>query len=127
MVEEYDKPILDALHEPDTAEGNREHLRGLYATILEVHQSLNGSFLEAVTQDPAGSQARFDALYNLLLADNYAGLRQMFGSLFAGIPYELSMSGRRGQYEGHYAVVLYAYVDASGLAAQLEEPFCQHR
>lgn len=31
LVDEYDKPILDALGEYDTARANRDYLRGLYA------------------------------------------------------------------------------------------------
>ena len=33
LVDEYDKPILDALEEPETARANRDDLRGLYGTI----------------------------------------------------------------------------------------------
>ena len=32
LVDEYDKPILDALEEPEIAWANRDYLRGLYAT-----------------------------------------------------------------------------------------------
>ena len=32
LVDEYDKPILDALDEPDLAKANRDDLRGLYGT-----------------------------------------------------------------------------------------------
>ena len=33
LVDEYDKPILDALDAPDVARVNRDYLRGLYSTI----------------------------------------------------------------------------------------------
>ncbi len=33
LVDEYDKPILDALHDPDRARANREALRGIYGII----------------------------------------------------------------------------------------------
>ena len=33
LIDEYDKPILDALSAPDAARANRDALRGLYATI----------------------------------------------------------------------------------------------
>ncbi len=33
LVDEYDKPILDALHDPDRARANREYLRGFYGII----------------------------------------------------------------------------------------------
>ena len=35
LVDEYDKPILDALEEPEIARANRDYLRGLYATIKD--------------------------------------------------------------------------------------------
>ena len=35
LVDEYDKPILDALDVPDVARANRDFLRGLYATIKD--------------------------------------------------------------------------------------------
>ena len=35
LVDEYDKPMLDALEEPETARANRDYLRGLYATIKD--------------------------------------------------------------------------------------------
>ncbi len=85
---------------------------------LEVRQSLNES---AVTGNSPSSQRQSDALYDLLFAGDYAGLKQLFGSLFADIPHESSLSGRQGQYGGHYASVLCAYANASGLETQLEE------
>ena len=33
LVDEYDKPMLDALDTPETARANREFLRGLYSTV----------------------------------------------------------------------------------------------
>jgi len=33
LVDEYDKPILDGLHDPDLARANREYLRGVYGII----------------------------------------------------------------------------------------------
>jgi len=33
LVDEYDKPILDVLHNPETAMSNREYLRGFYGII----------------------------------------------------------------------------------------------
>ncbi len=33
LVDEYDKPILDALHDPDRARANRDYLRGVYGII----------------------------------------------------------------------------------------------
>ena len=35
LIDEYDKPILDALEVPDIARANRDFLRGLYAVIKD--------------------------------------------------------------------------------------------
>ena len=35
LVDEYDKPILDVLHDPDRARANREYLRGVYGIIKD--------------------------------------------------------------------------------------------
>ena len=35
LIDEYDKPILEALEEPEIAGANRDYLRGLYATIKD--------------------------------------------------------------------------------------------
>ena len=35
LIDEYDKPILDALEEPEFAGANRDYLRGLYATVKD--------------------------------------------------------------------------------------------
>jgi len=35
LVDEYDKPILDGLHDPDRARANREYLRGIYGIIKD--------------------------------------------------------------------------------------------
>ncbi len=35
LVDEYDKPILDTLHDPDRARANREYLRGVYGIVKD--------------------------------------------------------------------------------------------
>ena len=35
LVDEYDKPILDALDEPEVARANRDFLRSVYAVVKE--------------------------------------------------------------------------------------------
>ena len=36
LVDEYDKPILDALDAPEVARANRDYLRGLYGVIKDL-------------------------------------------------------------------------------------------
>ena len=45
LVDEYDKPILDALEEPEIARANRDFLRGLYATIKDRDAHIKFTFL----------------------------------------------------------------------------------
>ena len=49
LVDEYDKPILDALDAPDVARANRDFLRGLYATIKDCDAHVRFTFLTGVS------------------------------------------------------------------------------
>ena len=51
LVDEYDKPILDALHDaPDTAAANRDDLRGLYGTIKTCDAHVELTFITGVSR-----------------------------------------------------------------------------
>ena len=50
LVDEYDKPILDALEAPDVARANRDFLRGLYATIKDCDAHVRFTFLTGVSR-----------------------------------------------------------------------------
>ena len=50
LVDEYDKPILDALEEPEVARANRDYLRGLYATIKDCDAHVRFCFLTGVSK-----------------------------------------------------------------------------
>ena len=50
LVDEYDKPILDALEEPGVARANRDYLRGLYATIKDCDAHVRFCFLTGVSK-----------------------------------------------------------------------------
>ena len=50
LVDEYDKPILDALDEPEIARANRDFLRGLYATIKDSDAHIKFTFLTGVSK-----------------------------------------------------------------------------
>ena len=50
LVDEYDKPILDALEEQEIARGNRDFLRGLYATIKDRDAHVRFSFITGVSK-----------------------------------------------------------------------------
>ena len=50
LVDEYDKPILDALEVPEIARANRDFLRGLYATIKDSDAHIKFTFLTGVSK-----------------------------------------------------------------------------
>ena len=50
LVDEYDKPILDALDVPKVARANRDYLRGLYAVIKDSDADIRFSFLTGVSK-----------------------------------------------------------------------------
>ena len=50
LVDEYDKPILDALDVPEVARANRDYLRGLYSTIKFADAHVRFTFLTGVSK-----------------------------------------------------------------------------
>ena len=64
LVDEYDKPILDALEVPEVARANRDFLRGLYATIKDSDAYIKFTFLTGVSKFSTGSL--FSGLNNLI-------------------------------------------------------------
>ena len=50
LVDEYDKPILDALDEPPVARANREFLRGVYSVIKDSEAHVRFTFLTGVSK-----------------------------------------------------------------------------
>ncbi len=50
LVDEYDKPILDALHQPDVARTNRDFLRGFYGVVKDSDAHIRFSFFTGVSK-----------------------------------------------------------------------------
>ena len=50
LVDEYDKPILDALDMPETARANRDYLRGLYGVIKASDAHVRFTFVTGVSK-----------------------------------------------------------------------------
>ena len=50
LVDEYDKPILDHLNEPDLATANRDLLRGFYGTIKSLDEHIKMLFITGITK-----------------------------------------------------------------------------
>ena len=64
LVDEYDKPILDALDAPEAARANRDFLRGLYATIKASDAHVKFTFLTGVSK--FSKVSLFSGLNNLI-------------------------------------------------------------
>ena len=63
LVDEYDKPILDALEVQEVARANRDYLRGVYATIKDCDAHVRFCFLTGVSKFSKASL--FSGLNNL--------------------------------------------------------------
>ena len=64
LVDEYDKPILDALDAPDVARANREFLRGVYSVIKDCDAHVRFTFLTGVSR--FSKVSLFSGLNNLI-------------------------------------------------------------
>ncbi len=49
LVDEYDKPILDVLHDPELARANRDYLRGFYGIIKDSAEHVRFVFVTGVS------------------------------------------------------------------------------
>ena len=87
----------------------------------EVRQSFNESLLRHLVQDAARQTANSDRLYDLLEANDFAGMRTLFQAFYASIPYEWYTNNAIADYEGYYASVFYSYFAATGLDVTVED------
>ena len=87
----------------------------------EVRQSLNESLLRRLVQDATRQTANSDRLYELLEADDFAGLETLFQAFFASIHYEWYTNNDIAAYEGYYASVFYSYFAATGFDVTVED------
>ena len=87
----------------------------------EVRQSLNEQLLRRLVQDPAHQIANSIRLSRLLAARDIAGLKELFHSFFASIPYQWYTNNHIADYEGFYASVFYSYFAALGYEIAVEE------
>ena len=73
LVDEYDKPILDALAEPETARANRNFLRGFYGVIKDCDEHIRFCFLTGVSKfSKAGLFSGLNNLRDITLSPAYA-------------------------------------------------------
>lgn len=102
------------------------HLPGLMQLTLrypnlEVRSSLNNALLEVLSDNPARHGVHLPQLYDLLAANDFAGLQQLFTAFFASIPHDWYRNNPIAQYEGYYASVFYSHFAALGLEIRLED------
>ena len=87
----------------------------------EVKQSLNEHLLRAMGPDPSRQGAHDIRLYELLMANDFAGLEALFRAFFAGIPYNWHVRNDIANFEGYYASVFYSWFAALGLDVTAED------
>lgn len=88
----------------------------------EVKASLNNSLLGALCGgDPMVPARNISRLYDLLQANDLAGLKDVLHAFFASIPHDWYRNNPIAQYEGYWASVFYSHFAALGLGTVLED------
>ncbi len=73
LVDEYDKPILDVLEDPERARANRDHLRGFYGIIKDSARDVRFVFVTGVSMfSKAGLFSGLNNLKDISLDPRYA-------------------------------------------------------
>ena len=94
LVDEYDKPMLDALDTPNQARANREALRALYSTIKDCDEHIRFAFLTGVSQFSKVSvfsglnnltDLTLDPPYSAICGYTDGDLNQVFGPELPGL------------------------------------------
>ena len=87
----------------------------------EVRQSLNECLLDYLVRDGSRQEANSGRLYELLLANDFDGLKALFHAFYASIPHEWYTNNDIASYEGYYASVFYSYFAGLGLDITVED------
>ena len=87
----------------------------------EVQSSLNDSMLQVLSQDPMVPARNVSRLYDILMTNDLASLRDLFHSFFASIPHDWYRKNQLAGYEGYYASIFYSYFAALGLEITVED------
>ncbi len=100
--------------------GSRTYYRLSYPN-QEVRQSLNENLLNHLTGRPTQQAEHSARLYDLLLVNDFAGLKSLFKAFFASIPYQWHTNNDIANYEGYYASVFYSYFASAGFDIVVED------
>ena len=87
----------------------------------EVRQGLNRSLLSRMVGSASLRGSHSARLYDLLIVDDVEGLKDLFHSFYASIPYEWFTNNDIANYEGYYASVFYSYFAGLGLDLVVED------
>jgi hypothetical protein len=87
----------------------------------EVQASLNDSLLQALTANALAVGNQIVDLYDLLTANDFDGLKQLFHAFFATIPADWYRNNPIAQHEGYWASIFYSYFAATGFEIRLED------
>ena len=75
LVDEYDKPILDALGTPEVAKANRDYLRGLYSVIKDCDPHIKFTLLTGVSKfSKVGLFSGLNNLNDITLDPDYSAV-----------------------------------------------------
>jgi hypothetical protein len=89
---------------------------------LEVQSALNTSLLQSLTGSLSQPGPQITQLYDLLSAQDFAGLKTLFHAFYASIANDWYRKNELSSYEGYYASIFYSYFAAMGVEIKLEDP-----
>ena len=89
---------------------------------LEVQAALNNSLLQSLTGGLAVPGPQMSRLYKLLMAQDFAGLKDLFHTFYASIANDWYRKNELSSFEGYYVSIFYSYFAALGLDIRLEDP-----
>ena len=93
----------------------------------EVRQSLNESLLNHLIGHSSRRVEHSARLYDLLLINDFEGLKTLFHAFYASIPYEWYTNNDIAKFEGYYVSVFYSYFAGLGLNITVEDSSSQGR
>ncbi|MCY3795479.1 MAG: PD-(D/E)XK nuclease domain-containing protein, partial [Gammaproteobacteria bacterium] len=94
---------------------------------LEVRASFSEGLLAHLGRDEAEVSEQGPALLERLEANDFDGFNEQLHACLAGLPHQWRDSGYLGQYESHYAAMLYLTFRAVGADVRAEEASLQGR